>query len=78
MRQSVIFGFIGLSIGWVAWGNSTASWPLVFVLLLPLGWGYAQSMLKRREIVMPPEMVEFVRNEQIRRLTKFFRVRPVA
>ena len=43
MRQSVIFGFIGLSIGWVAWGNSTASWPLLFVLLLPLGWGYAQT-----------------------------------
>jgi poly-beta-1,6-N-acetyl-D-glucosamine synthase len=45
---------------------------------LALGWGYVQSMLQRREIPMSKQMVEFVRGEQMQRLTKFFTLRPAA
>ena len=45
---------------------------------LALGWGYARSMLCRLEIPLSKEIVEFVRQEQMRRLTKLFGGRSVA
>lgn len=43
MRQAVAFGILGIAVGWIAWGYSTAPWYLLAVLLLPLAWGFAHS-----------------------------------
>jgi poly-beta-1,6-N-acetyl-D-glucosamine synthase len=39
---------------------------------LALAWGYASSMLSRREIPLSKELVEFVRGEQMQRLKRLF------
>jgi Glycosyl transferase family 2 len=41
---------------------------------LALGWGYASSLVGRRERAVSGELVAFVRHEQMRRLKKLFRV----
>lgn len=38
---------------------------------LALGWGYAWSLVTRRAIPLPADLVEFVRREQIERLKRF-------
>ena len=38
---------------------------------LSLGWGYLMAVLKRAEVPLPPDMVAFVRREQIQRLKRF-------
>jgi len=43
---------------------------------LALGSGYAWSLLRRAEIPLSPELVAFVRREQMQRLKRFF-TRPV-
>ncbi len=45
--------------------------PLVFGGLA-LGWGYASALLHRRERAVSPELVAFVRREQMQRLRRFF------
>ena len=45
---------------------------------LALGWGYARALLSRREIAIPRDLVDFVRREQMQRLTKLFGGRSVA
>jgi poly-beta-1,6-N-acetyl-D-glucosamine synthase len=45
---------------------------------LALGWGYFRSMLSRLEIPLSKEIVRFVRQEQMRRLTKLFGGRSAA
>lgn len=42
---------------------------------LALGSGYAWSLLRRVEIPVSPELVTFVRREQMQRLSRFFRGR---
>lgn len=37
---------------------------------LALGWGYASSMMRRAEVPLSPELVAFVRREQMDRLRK--------
>ena len=39
---------------------------------LAMGWGYLRSMLRREEIPLSPELVAFVRREQMQRLKKLF------
>jgi biofilm PGA synthesis N-glycosyltransferase PgaC len=43
--------------------------PLVFGGLA-LGWGYAQAWMRRDEIPLPPQLVAFVRKEQMQRLKR--------
>jgi hypothetical protein len=46
--------------------------PPVFFGGLALGWGYASALLARRERAVSPELVAFVRREQMQRLKKLF------
>ena len=43
-----------------------------FIGGLALGWGYLRSILYRRDVPLSKEIVKFARQEQMRRLTKFF------
>ena len=43
---------------------------------LALGSGYAWSLLRRKEVPLPPELVTFVQREQMQRLKRFFAGRP--
>jgi hypothetical protein len=43
---------------------------------MALAAGYFGSMLRRRDVPLPPEFVDFVRQEQMLRLKKFLRVGP--
>jgi glycosyltransferase involved in cell wall biosynthesis len=45
---------------------------------LALGWGYGRSMVCRLEIPLSKEIIEFVRQEQMQRLTRFFGGRSMA
>jgi hypothetical protein len=39
---------------------------------LALGLGYAWSLIRRAEVPLSPDLVAFVRREQLNRLKKFF------
>lgn len=41
---------------------------------LALGWGYLWSMLRGVEVSVSPELIAFVRREQMQRLRRFFRI----
>jgi biofilm PGA synthesis N-glycosyltransferase PgaC len=45
---------------------------------LALGSGYAWSLVRRKEIPLSPELVAFVRREQMQRLRRFFGRKPQA
>jgi biofilm PGA synthesis N-glycosyltransferase PgaC len=45
---------------------------------LALGWGFTWSMLRRAEIAISPELVQFVRREQMERLKRLFARKPRA
>jgi poly-beta-1,6-N-acetyl-D-glucosamine synthase len=45
---------------------------------LALGWGFAWSTLRRAEVPLSPELVQFVRREQMERLKRLFGRKPHA
>ncbi len=40
---SIAIGLTGTAVGWQTWGNGTEAWRLIWLMLLPLAWGLAQS-----------------------------------
>ena len=40
---SAAFALVGLAVGFLTWGNGAEAWHLIWILLLPLAWGFAYS-----------------------------------
>jgi hypothetical protein len=40
---TVIFGLVGGAAGWLSWGYGVEPWRLIWLTLLPIAWGFAQS-----------------------------------